>query len=190
MVLGTLPLEDQGRGGGWKRGGQQASIPPQQPRQLALDLHLLGPVALRVVMAVGRVEADHLAFAAEGLQRRFLVVDQGDHDLAVAGRVLACGSAHNRRRVCLRRPSNCRPLRAHNARPGRAGRRGRGGCRCPAAPRSACRPRSGRAAGYRGRRRWRRGAARPARRRRPRRALASRASSALRAPAPDWAGGG
>src|SRR3954454_24991431 len=47
----------------------QNSIAPQQARQLALDVDLLGPVALRVVEAVGGIEADHLAFAAEGLER-------------------------------------------------------------------------------------------------------------------------
>src|SRR3954451_20863964 len=64
-----------------------SSVPPQQPCPLALDVDLLAPVALRVVEAVGGVEADHLSFAAEGLERRFLIVDQSHHDLAVAGDV-------------------------------------------------------------------------------------------------------
>ena len=60
------------------------SIPPDEPCQPALDADLIGPVALRLVVAVGRVEADHAAFVAEGLQRRLAVVDQGDDDLAIA----------------------------------------------------------------------------------------------------------
>jgi hypothetical protein len=69
--------------------GPTASVPPEQSGQPSLDLDLLGPVTLRIVLAVGRIEPDHLAFAAKGLERRFLIVDERDHDLAVAGRVLA-----------------------------------------------------------------------------------------------------
>ena len=78
---------------------QQRSIAPDQARQPALDLDLVGPVALRFVMAVGGVEADHLAFAAEGLEGRFLIVDQGDDDLAVAGGVALRMSAKSPSRM-------------------------------------------------------------------------------------------
>src|SRR3954462_14797856 len=63
------------------------SVPPQQPRQPALDDDLVRPVALRIVAAVGRIEPDHLAFAAVGLERRLDIVDEGDDDLAVPCRL-------------------------------------------------------------------------------------------------------
>jgi hypothetical protein len=61
------------------------SIPPQQPRQLALDPDLVGAVALGVVSAIGRIEPDHRAFLAEIFERRLGIVDQSHDDLAVAG---------------------------------------------------------------------------------------------------------
>src|SRR4249919_4062102 len=63
------------------------SIPPDQAGQAALDGHSTLIVALRLIGTVGRVEPDHLAFAAIGLERRLLIVDQGDDDLAVPCRV-------------------------------------------------------------------------------------------------------
>src|SRR4051812_44131587 len=63
------------------------SVPPDQASEASLDLDPARVVALRLILAVGGVEADHAAFAPEGLEGRFLIVDQGDHDLPVAGRV-------------------------------------------------------------------------------------------------------
>ena len=78
-----------------------AAAPPACPER--------GParrVALRVVGAVGRVEPDHRAFAAEIFERRLALVDQRDDDLAVARASWCGGSAHSRRRGCPPRPSN------------------------------------------------------------------------------------
>src|SRR5829696_2374884 len=55
--------------------------------EAALDADLFGTVALGRIMAVGGVELDHLAVAAERLQRRLGLVNQGDDDLPVARRV-------------------------------------------------------------------------------------------------------
>src|SRR5215218_9842817 len=63
------------------------SVPPDQTRQLALNLYVPRIVALRLILPVRRVEADHRALAAEGLERRFLIVDQRHHDLAVTCRI-------------------------------------------------------------------------------------------------------
>src|SRR4051812_3323252 len=73
--------------GGKEGGAPSVSVAPQQPGEPALDEDLVRPVALRVVAAVGRIEADHLALAPVGLERRFDIVDQRDDDLAVAGRL-------------------------------------------------------------------------------------------------------
>ncbi len=59
-------------------------IAAQQPRQLTLHAHLLRPVALRIIGAVGRIEADHLPLPTEIFERRLIVVDQRDDDLALA----------------------------------------------------------------------------------------------------------
>src|SRR3954463_10930049 len=69
--------------------GKASSIAPQQPGEPALDGDLLGAVALRIEAAGRRTAGDRRAFAAIGLQRRFLVIDESDHDLAVASGVLA-----------------------------------------------------------------------------------------------------
>src|SRR4051812_49958568 len=71
--------------------GKASSIAPQQPGEPALDGDLLGAVALRIVAAVGRVEGDHLGFAAVGLQSRFLLIYERDHHLPVASGVPAAG---------------------------------------------------------------------------------------------------
>src|SRR4051812_9038406 len=64
-----------------------ASVAPDETGQAALDTHLIGPVTLRLVPSIGGIEADHLPFAAEGLERRFGLVDERDHDLSLARRV-------------------------------------------------------------------------------------------------------
>ena len=58
-----------------------------EAREAALDADSALVIALGLVAAVGGIEPDHLAFAAIGLERRFLIVDQCDHNLAVAGAV-------------------------------------------------------------------------------------------------------
>src|SRR5437868_355352 len=63
---------------------RRRSVASDQAGQAALDGHLVGAVALRFIMAVGGVEADHLALAAIGLERRLLMIDQGHDDLALA----------------------------------------------------------------------------------------------------------
>src|SRR5438477_5310853 len=63
------------------------SVAPDQSCQPSLDLDPPRIVALRLVIAVGGIEPDHAAFAAEGLESRFLIIDQGDDDFAVVRRV-------------------------------------------------------------------------------------------------------
>src|SRR3954467_5225760 len=64
--------------------GPGTSVAADKTREPALDAHLLRAVALRLVIAVGRIEPDHVALAPERLERGFLVVDERDHDLSLA----------------------------------------------------------------------------------------------------------
>src|SRR3546814_19060327 len=48
------------------------------------DLDALGGIALRFISAVGGIEPDHLAFAAEIFERRVLPVDECDAAVAFA----------------------------------------------------------------------------------------------------------
>src|SRR3954447_4262455 len=59
------------------------SVTPDQARQAALDLDTSLIITLRLVARVGGVESDHSPFAPIGLESRFLIVDQGNHNLAV-----------------------------------------------------------------------------------------------------------
>src|SRR5690606_32308998 len=59
-------------------------IAPQQPGELALNLHLIRPINLRIVGTVGGIEPNHAVLTAQVLERRFLVADQRHDDLAVA----------------------------------------------------------------------------------------------------------
>src|SRR5438045_7683747 len=59
------------------------SVAPDQPREASLDLHSARIVALCLVLPVSWVEADHIALAAEGLERRFLIVDEGHYNLTI-----------------------------------------------------------------------------------------------------------
>src|SRR5690348_5537461 len=63
------------------------SVAADQSGEPALDLHAALVVALRLVAAVRRIEADHAALAAIGFERGFLIVDQRHDDLAVPRRV-------------------------------------------------------------------------------------------------------
>src|SRR5689334_839715 len=60
------------------------SVAPDQAGEPTLNLHPRFLVALRLVAAVCRIEANHAPFAAEGLESGFLIVDQSYDDLAVA----------------------------------------------------------------------------------------------------------
>src|SRR5437868_13871517 len=66
---------------------RHGSIPAPQARQPPLELDLLRAITLRIVEPVGRIEADQLALAAQGLQRRFHATNQSADDLAIARRV-------------------------------------------------------------------------------------------------------
>src|SRR5712664_2103071 len=63
------------------------SIPPEQPHQLALDAYPIRRQDTHLIRRVGRLQRDRGAAAAEALQRRFLLVDQRDHDVAGVGAV-------------------------------------------------------------------------------------------------------
>src|SRR5258708_15579569 len=60
------------------------SIAPDQAGKTPLDLDTPRIEPLRLVIAIGRVEPDHAAFPAEGLEGCFLIVDQRDHALPIA----------------------------------------------------------------------------------------------------------
>src|SRR3546814_2904633 len=68
------------------RGGCRSSlvVTTKQPRQPPLHDDALGGIALRFISAVGGIEPDHLAFAAEIFERRVLSVDERDDDVAFA----------------------------------------------------------------------------------------------------------
>src|SRR2546430_17554404 len=59
------------------------SVAPDQPREASLDLHSARAIALRLILPVRRVEADHIALAAEGFEGRFLIVDEGHYNLTI-----------------------------------------------------------------------------------------------------------
>ena len=97
------------------------SIPPEQAHHLALDAHAVGRQDPHLVGGVGRLERDRGAAAAEALERRLLVVDQGDHDVAgVGGLGAACRSAMSPSRMpasIIESPrtssAKCSPLDEH-----------------------------------------------------------------------------
>src|SRR3954471_7154039 len=60
------------------------SVAPDQAGEASLDLYAARIVALRLVVPVRGIEADHAAFPPKGLEGRFLVVDQRNDDLAIA----------------------------------------------------------------------------------------------------------
>src|SRR6266581_3507577 len=63
-----------------------SSISPEQPDQLALNLHAIWRQDAHLVAGVGGLERDRGAAAAEALERRLLLVDQSDDDVAGVGR--------------------------------------------------------------------------------------------------------
>src|SRR6266571_4564021 len=62
-----------------------SSISPEQPDQLALNLHAIWRQDAHLVAGVGGLERDRGAAAAEALERRLLLVDQSDDDVAGVG---------------------------------------------------------------------------------------------------------
>ena len=65
------------------------SVPTEQPDQLALNAHAVGRQDAHFISGIGGLERDRGAAAPEALQRRFLVVDQGDDDVAGVGGIAA-----------------------------------------------------------------------------------------------------
>ena len=66
-----------------------AIIPPEQPHQLALNAHAVGRQDAYLISGVGGFQRNRGAAPPETLQRRFLVVDQGDDNVAGVGGVAA-----------------------------------------------------------------------------------------------------
>src|SRR5690242_910117 len=60
----------------------EMSVAADKACETSLDSDLIGTIALRLILPVGRVEADHLTLAAESLECRLRLVDQRDDDLA------------------------------------------------------------------------------------------------------------
>src|SRR4051794_22082252 len=56
------------------------SVAPDQTGQPALDLHAARFVALCLILPVRGIEPDQAPFSAEGLESRFLIVDQRHDD--------------------------------------------------------------------------------------------------------------
>src|SRR3546814_8519197 len=63
---------------------RRSVVTTKQSRKPPLHDDAPGLVALRLIGAVGGVEADHRAFAAEIFERRVLPVDERDDDIALA----------------------------------------------------------------------------------------------------------
>src|SRR6266566_7511733 len=70
-----------------------SSISPEQPHQLALNLHAIWRQDAHLVARIGGLERDRGAAAAEALERRLLLVDQGNDDVAGVGNL---GAAEQR----------------------------------------------------------------------------------------------
>src|SRR3546814_13129985 len=67
-------------------GRRKSVVTTKQSRQPPLNDDAPGLVALRLIGAVGGIEADHRPFTAEIFERRILPVDQRDDDIALARR--------------------------------------------------------------------------------------------------------
>src|SRR3546814_10039583 len=65
-------------------GRRKSVVTTKQSRQPPLNDDAPGLVALRLIGAVGGIEADHRPFTAEIFERRILPVDQRDDDIALA----------------------------------------------------------------------------------------------------------
>src|SRR3546814_17189172 len=63
-----------------------ASVAAQQPGELALNANPHRRITLRLMIAIGRIEADHRAFPPEVFERGFLVFEIG----RAAGRERVC----------------------------------------------------------------------------------------------------
>src|SRR5262249_24818996 len=63
----------------------RSSVPPDQSHQLALDLHAIGRQDADLVGGVGRLERNGGAAPSEALERRLLIVDHGNDDIAGIG---------------------------------------------------------------------------------------------------------
>src|SRR4051812_32587354 len=70
------------------------SILPIQPDQLALNPHPVRRQDADFIGGVGGLQRDRGAAAAEALQGSFLLVDQGDHDVAGLRRLVALDQRH------------------------------------------------------------------------------------------------
>src|SRR5579883_3608086 len=77
------PRSAAGRRGRW--GCWRASVPAENPDQLALDAYPIGRQNAHLVGGVRGLERYGGAAAAEALECSLLLVDQGDHDIAGIG---------------------------------------------------------------------------------------------------------
>src|SRR5712691_6155724 len=62
--------------------GRKKSVAPEQADELALNAHAVGAEDARLVGGVRRLQRDRGALLAQALQRRLLLVDQRDDDVA------------------------------------------------------------------------------------------------------------
>src|SRR5579863_7529617 len=62
-------------------------VAPEQACKLALHLYFIGPVILRVVSGIGRIQPDHAILAAQIFQRGLFAAHQRHDDFAVTRRV-------------------------------------------------------------------------------------------------------
>src|SRR6185436_11771693 len=63
------------------------SIFADQPDEASLHIDPVGAEDARLVSGIGGFERDRVAFLADALQCRFLIVDEGYHDIAIGGTV-------------------------------------------------------------------------------------------------------
>src|SRR4051794_24905875 len=72
-----------------RTGRRTGSVAPEEPDELALDLHPVRTEDPGLVGGIGGFQSDRGAATPQALQRRLLVVDEGDDDVAGVGIVLA-----------------------------------------------------------------------------------------------------
>src|SRR5271156_5150938 len=81
FAQGHLPPQG-GKGSAVDDRARRRSISPQEADQLALDAHSVGTEYARLIGGIGRFERDRGAAAPKALERRLLVVDQRDDNVA------------------------------------------------------------------------------------------------------------
>ncbi len=78
---------EEEKSGARKRREPCRSIAADEAHQLALNANAVRPEDPRFIGRIGGLQSDRLSFAAEAFQCRFLIIDQGNDDVAIGGGV-------------------------------------------------------------------------------------------------------